>query len=225
MSAADGGEIAAILDRAHALLDAGRDDAALGILDEARRSLANPSERALVLGQMAAIRAARGDVAGALADHEAEIQLYDELGDRHARAITLLTVARLGASAGDIDGAWTLLSETLPTFRELGDADGVANTLWALAKVEIALERYQEAFDHLSDSYRINQKLDRLDGLTFVGVDLGQLLHAAGETDEALAVLTRSRDGFVRLGLPDLAQKTQDVIDELFGSPGSTQGL
>ncbi|MFN7953007.1 MAG: tetratricopeptide repeat protein [bacterium] len=214
------GSLGAILDSAHALVESGRDREALAVLDAARDQLANPSERALVLGQMAAIRAARGDVAGALADHEAEIRIYDELGDRHARAITLVAVARLGAAGGDLDGAFALLAETLPTFRELGDADGTANTLWALAKVEIALERYQEAFDHLSDSYRINQKLDRLDGITFVGVDLGQLLHAAGELDEALAVLTRSRDGFVRLGHPDLAQKTQDVIDELFGAPG-----
>lgn len=177
--------------------------------------LGREADEAAALADLAGACAALGQVERALAFHEREVGLYEKLGDRHSRALALVRVARLGSLAGEPEQARQLLLETLPAFGELGDRDGMGSALWALGKVELMLERDQDAFDHLSDSYKLNLALDRLDGICFVGVDLGQLLFAAGQRDEGRQVLARSRDGFVRLGLPDLAQKTQDVIEAL----------
>ena len=177
--------------------------------------LGRDAYEAAALADLAGTSAALGQVEKALEYHEREIAIHERTGDRHSRALALVRVARLGSLAGEPEQARQLLLETIPTFGELGDRDGLGSALWALGKVELMLERDQDAFDHLTDSYKLNLALDRLDGICFVGVDLGQLLFAAGQLDEGRQVLARSRDGFVRLGLPDLAQKTQDVIDAL----------
>lgn len=44
-----------------------------------------------------------------------------------------------------------------------------------------------------------------------MGLDLGQLLCGAGHTEPGLEVLTRSRDGFLQLGRPDLAEQVERI--------------
>jgi hypothetical protein len=70
------------------------------------------------------------------------------------------------------------------------------------------------ASEHLTRSYGLNWKLGRLDGICMVGFDLGRLLLSAGHKAEATEVLTRSRDGFARLGQHRLAQQVQALLDE-----------
>ena len=48
-----------------------------------------------------------------------------------------------------------------------------------------------------------------------MGLNLGQLLCMAGQREEGLAILTRSRDGFLKLGQPQVAEETQSLIDRL----------
>jgi len=45
----------------------------------------------------------------------------------------------------------------------LGDVDGKANVLWSLAQIQLAREAYQEAYEHLAESYRLNMQIGRLD--------------------------------------------------------------
>jgi hypothetical protein len=67
----------------------------------------------------------------------------------------------------------------------------------------------------LAASYDINLKLGRLDGICYVGQDFGQLLCAIGYPEKGLAVLERSRDGFVKLGQPENASYMQSIINEI----------
>ncbi len=106
-----------------------------------------------------------------------------------------------------------LHQEELRAYEELGDIDSKAVTLWDLAKIELQRESVQTAFDYLSESYAINLKLGRLDGICMVGIDLGQLLCISGNTETGLEILERSRSGFLKLGQENLAQQTQQLMD------------
>ncbi len=66
--------------------------------------------------------------------------------------------------------------------------------------------------------------LGRLDGICFVGLDLGQLLCGGGYREEGLPILERSRDGFRQLGQTDLASQTQALIDRIRASPAPAAG-
>jgi hypothetical protein len=113
-----------------------------------------------------------------------------------------------------VDQALKLHQEQLAIAEALGDLDGVANTLWSIAQIELHEQHFQQAFERLADSYAINLKLGRLDGICYVGLDFGQLLCAAGQREEGLAVLERSRDGFAQLGRSEKARYVQSIINE-----------
>ena len=102
--------------------------------------------------------------------------------------------------------------ERLGIFEGLGDKDGEANALWSIAKIEIEKQEWQPAFEHFAASYAINLQLGRLDGICFVGLDLGQLLCAAGQREEGLAILQRSLAGFQKLGRAREMLQTEAVL-------------
>jgi hypothetical protein len=52
------------------------------------------------------------------------------------------------------------------------------------------------------------------------GLDLGQLLCRAGQREQGLQMLTRSRDGFAKLGLQDHAKQTEAIIAHFSQSAG-----
>ena len=56
-------------------------------------------------------------------------------------------------------------------------------------------------------------KLGRLDGICWVGIDLGKLLCSAGNTETGLEILERSRSGFLKLGQEHMAQQTQQLME------------
>jgi len=176
------------------------------------KGLEEERQRAMLLGRVARIRVDNGDLDGALALHEERLSIFGGLGDRRSRAVTLGDIARILKSKGDVDRAFASYGQALGIFQELGDEEGTANTLWSIGRIEMQREQYQQAREHMAESYAILLKLERLDGICWVGLDLGQLLYAAGQREEGLLVLRRSRDGFRRLGQEALAQQVEGLI-------------
>ena len=115
-------------------------------------------------------------------------------------------------SRGDVEGALELQEERLKINEELGDLDEIANTLWSLASIEKDREAYQQAFEYLATSYRIIRKIGRLDGIAYVGLDLGLLLCQAGKADQGIPILQRSLEGFRHLGQEAMAGHVQAII-------------
>ena len=95
--------------------------------------------------------------------------------------------------------------------------DGIAATLFDIAQIDLQRQSYQEAFEHLSESYEILIKIGRLDGIAFVGMDLGNLLCKAGHKDQGLEILHRSKDGFKKLGQEELALSVEEIIRSFEG--------
>ena len=147
--------------------------------------------------------------------HQEELGIYEALGDTRSRAVTLGDIARIRRAKGQVDEAMKLHQEMLGIFEALGDADGKANALWSMAEIELQRTDIALAREHLGAAYGILLKIGRLDGIAVVGVTFGQVLCAAGETAEGLAVLARSRDGFRTLDDAGRAEQVQGLIDEI----------
>jgi hypothetical protein len=128
------------------------------------------------------------------------------------------------AGKGEVDAALQLHQERLAVYQGLGDQAGLANTLWSIAKIELERQEFQEAARHLFESYQILMKVGRLNGICSVGLDLGQLLCHAGQADEGRAILTRSRDGFIRLGRPDMVQHVEALLDQFMQHSSASAG-
>ena len=155
----------------------------------------------------------------ALRLHQEALAVYEGLGDKRSRAVTLGDIANIHASRGDVHKALELHEEELRTYEAIGDVDSKAATLWEISQIEINDRKWQEAKNHLAESYAIVLKLGRLDGICMVGLSLGQLLCMAGQREAGLAILTRSRDGFVKLGQSRMAQQTQGLMDQISRMP------
>jgi tetratricopeptide (TPR) repeat protein len=182
-------------------------------------ALGDKHSRAVTLGEIARIKRQKGEVDAALQLHQERLGIFEALGAKRERAVTLGDIARIRADKGEVDAALQLHQEMLGIFEALGDLDGKANMLWSIAQIEVQREKWQEAYDHLAESYAINLKLGRLDGICMVGLSLGQLLCMAGQREQGLAILTRSRDGFLKLGQARMAQQTQALLDRISQSP------
>jgi tetratricopeptide (TPR) repeat protein len=203
------------LEHARRLVQKGALEDAVTYFNQAQALAKTQRDKAVVLGDIARIYQSKGEVDQALALHQEQLAVYEALGDRRERAVTLGDIARIYRSKGEVDQALALHQEQLTIFEALGDKDGIANTLWSIAQIELQREHWQAAYDHLSESYNINLSLVRLDGICFVGFDLGWLLARDGHTNDAKALLTRSRDGFLKLGITQMAQATQNILDQL----------
>ena len=145
--------------------------------------------------------------------------IFEALGDKRARAVTLGDIARIRADKGEVDAALQLQQERLAANKALGDQDGIAAASWDLAQLEMSRQNFPAAFPLLAQAYAILQQTGRLDGICMVGTVLGQFLCAMGQREEGLAILTRSRDGFVKLGQAPMAQQTQALLDQLGNRP------
>lgn len=170
---------------------------------------ADAEQRASDLLARGRARAAEGRIDEALRCFE---QVRALLPSSREHAMALGEIAGIRAENGELEQALELQEEQLGFFESLKDSDGIASTLWSIAQIELQQRRYQEAFDNLARSYKINLELERLDGISAVGLDLGQLLCGAGHPEEGIKVLERSRKGFEQLGQLDNARQTQAII-------------
>ncbi|MFO1421627.1 MAG: CHAT domain-containing protein [Candidatus Competibacteraceae bacterium] len=201
------------------LIQDGEPDRALEFLEQAKQLLSTDPrfrrEHSIVLGDIARIKVSKGEVDEALKLHQEELTVYQALGDQRSRAVTLGDIARIKVSKGEVDEALKLHQEMLTVFQALGDVGEKAHTLWSIAQIEIQKKDYENALPRLLESYAILLKLGRLDGIIYVGLDLGQFLCAIGEKEQGAAVLSRSRDGFRKLGQEAQARQVQALLDSL----------
>jgi hypothetical protein len=73
---------------------------------------------------------------------------------------------------------------------------------------------FKNALEHLSQAYKILLNIGRLDGISMVGVYLGQLLYSH-DSKQGIEILNRSIEGFQQLGMADWVKQVQNLIDAL----------
>jgi tetratricopeptide (TPR) repeat protein len=203
------------------LVSKGEVDKALKLHNEGLEvfeKLGDKREKAITLGDIARIQVDRGQVDEALKLHHEMLQVFEELDDRRERAVTLGDIARIQVDRGHVDEALKLHHERLQVFEELGNLDSKAATLWDLAQIELQKESVETALQYLTESYTIFLKIGRLDGICMVGLYLGPLLCQAGQTQEGLKILERSREGFGKLGQKAYEAQAQELIEKFTGT-------
>src|SRR5262249_61820734 len=107
------------------------------------------------------------------------------LGAPRAAAVPWGKIAGTIEQRGDYDEAAELQGKRLEVHKQLGDLAGIAAADWDLARIDLARKDYQSALPRLMESFQILGRLQQPDGIATVGMTLGELLIAAGQTDLA----------------------------------------
>jgi tetratricopeptide (TPR) repeat protein len=171
---------------------------------------------------IADILQARGDLDEAMRIRtEQELPVYRRLGDVRAVAITLGRIADILKARGDPDTALAMHEARLATNRQLQDASGIAASLWAIANIELDREQVKQAVPRVIEAWTILDGLDEADGIATVGPVMGQILAAAGQREEALAVLARCAGARRKLGRIAGAEAVEGMMRELEASSGA----
>ncbi|HEX6202902.1 MAG TPA: hypothetical protein VF100_07865, partial [Thermoanaerobaculia bacterium] len=113
---------------------------------------------------------------------------------------------------------WT--DECLPLAVRAQDLDGIAHVRFVCARARLTrgdLEKgeAQLIYDELAESFRLNKKLQRVDGIAFSGSFLGQVLARAGHREEALSVLADSASAFEKMGREEEATQVRALREEI----------
>ncbi len=184
--------------------------------------LGDVRERAVTMGKIADILQGRGEHEEALRiRREEQLPVYERLGDVRERAVTMGKIANILQGRGEHEEALRILvDEALPLAEKLQDIDVIANLRFSCAQIRLnrgGLEKgeAQAIYDDLMMSYALNQKLQRPDGVAFVGSLLGQVLAVAGHKKEAAAVLNQSASAFDQLGMADQAAQARALVVKL----------
>ena len=173
------------------------------------------ADRAAVLISHSRLLVRDGRINEALEGFEQARGLLSEGGQAREVAVTLGYIARIKVYRGEVDEALKLHEERQRVFEALGDKGEKAHTLWTLAQIDLAQGEQGRAAERLLQSYQINLGLRRLDGICFVGWDLGRLLCAGGMLTEGRVVLERSLAGFRQLRQDAMAQRVEAFLATL----------
>ena len=117
-------------------------------LREATWELA-PHAHATLLANVAAVRAATGDLIAATAAAEEAATRYHLLGDERAAALSLGNVAFWAVEGRDHDRATNLLGDLLVTFERLADPQALAEAHSCLAEIALHAGNTDSAGHHL----------------------------------------------------------------------------
>jgi tetratricopeptide (TPR) repeat protein len=156
----------------------------------------------------------QGDPKGAEKELLAVATDLEASGHKQQHAVTLGDIARLRAQAGDVAEARRLQSERLDVHRQQGELDGIANTLYDLAGLDLDEDKYEDAASRLTESWSINNKIGRADGIAFVGQLFGSVLVAMGDP-RARDVLQSSKKAFLLLGMDAKANEVDETIQRI----------
>ena len=179
-------------------------------------------ERAVTLGKIADILTQRGQTEEALRIFEDELlPFFERLGDVRSRAVTLGKIADILTQRGQTEEALTILiDECLPIRTGIQDLSGIAHIRYSCAQIRLQRggleqEDLKTIFEELAESFGIYLKLQRVDGIAFVGRLFGQILAAAGNRDEALDVLDHSVTAFEKMEQPEMAEQVRELQKQI----------
>lgn len=199
------------------LLEMSEIEKSLGELDDVEKSASEARQLAVQFddklneaagwGHIADIREARGDTDEALRiRREEQLPVYKRLGDVRSVAVTMGKIADVLQQRGETDEALRIRrEEQLPVFERLGDVRSRAVTLQKIASALLEPEGLTQAnakviVESLSESFVIATKLDDPLGMASVGLQLGRILAAVNEREQALQTLATADSAFERLG-------------------------
>jgi thioredoxin-like negative regulator of GroEL len=97
----------------------------------------------------------------------------------------------------------------------LSDLEQTAAARWGLAQVDLMKDDYESARQRMAESFQIMGFLRRHGGIAIVGWTLGQLLIAAGDTDEARRVLGDALAGATQVDWREMVQRIELLLNDI----------
>ncbi len=181
----------------HSIL--GNQPAALAAFTEAASLLQKAGalrERAILLGKIADIHYARGELDEALRIRiDEQLPVFEKLGDVRERAVTLGRIADIHYCRGELDAALRIrMKEQLPVFDKLGDVRERAVTLGKIADIHYARRELDAALRILIEE--LLPAFEKLGDVRLRVVTLGkvaQIYHVQGDLDRALMLNEQRR--------------------------------
>jgi tetratricopeptide (TPR) repeat protein len=207
--------------------------AACGEVDEALRikreeelpvyeRLGADKDRANAMGEIADILDVCGEFEEALRiSREEQLPIYDRLGAVRERAVTMGRIADILEDCGELEEALRIrCEEQLPVYERLGDAREKSLTLYNIAIGLMRGGALQRGFIDqtcriLADAFDIAHRLQILDGIAIIGMQLGEVLVKAGQKKRGLAVLEEAATAFDKLGDTARAAQSRQLIEQI----------
>ena len=181
---------ATLLAHGRALVRQGRPDEALQFLEQAMALAVNDLDRAVMLGDVARLRADKGDVDAALSLHKERIAVFEALGD----------IARLRANKGEVDAALSLYLEELGVHESLGDIRSRAIVLGDIARLRADRGEVDAALSLNLEELGVYEALGDTRQRALTLSDIARLRADKGEVDAALALHQEALSVYEALG-------------------------
>ena len=177
------------LDHARALEREGKIEEALQYFETAEALASSRRSQAVVLGDIANIRAYKGEVDEALRLHTERLAIFEELGDKQQCAVALGDIAHIRAAQGEIDEALRLYHQELTVYEEFGDKRARAVTLGDIANIRAMKGEVDEALRSYHQELTVYEELgDKRSRALTLGF-IARIRAEKGEIDEALRLL------------------------------------
>ncbi len=185
----------ALVERARALTREGRFDAALALLDDARRAAQEAGDVAATGAAASAqgdVRALQGRYELALQAHQQALDLCQLAGERKCVATALLGLARAQHGRRQLEPTRELAQQALAASEELGADALVAGALAELAWVQAEQGDYARAEELSLRALGTAERSGDAARLAGVLAGLGRQARLQGETDVSLAYMERA---------------------------------
>lgn len=151
--------------------------------------------------------------------HEKSMGLYEytlqiaRKNDQFRNCVFILyELAKIAESEINYKKSIDLFVEALEIAREKSYFHEQALVLWKVSIVHIKLKQFQKAYDYLNESYQINKDLGQIEGISSVGLDLGELLCRSGHYKKGIEILNNSLKNYVKQQNTELIKSTKNLI-------------
>ena len=205
-----------------ALLELGRPEDAVPVLEEAAELLRTTEDRdgeirTLVLLGVTSTRL--GQFREAADHYHRALELNEATGDRAVEAHALVNLGAVEERLGLNPSAARHLERARRLYADMGDVDGEAWAISGLASVEIELGRYDSALEHFTRILDIHRQRGDADSEAWCLQGFGLLYSRWGQRDRAVQAYTQALAMFRELGdrtgelyvLNGLGEATDDV--------------
>ncbi len=149
--------------------------------------------------------------------HREHLAALDEAEAIPAIAEALKAFARELGAAGELDDAHAVYEDAIAYFEAADSPSALMAALIDLASLELKQNAPDQAFTRLQWAFAIARQTEDDAARAHIGVRLAQALAATGRKVEAVAVLTRTRQTFEKIGDETSAVRVGHLIDRLNG--------
>ena len=166
-------------------------------------------------GNLGNVMQTRGDLDGAEAMYRKALKIEEKLGRLEGMARAYGNLGLIYMTRGDLDQAEAMHRKALEINEKLGRLEGMANQYCNLGLIYKSRGDLDHAEAMQRKSLEIEQKLGRLEGMARDYGNLGALYVERGDLPAAREHWLKARDLFTRAQMPQMAEKTQRLLDGL----------